>query len=289
MSAILVLGNAAIDLALRLDRLPVTGETVLATGRHQDVGGKGLNQAVMAGRAGATVRLLAALGDDGDALLIRQALARENIPLADLQTVPAPTDRSVVLLGSQGDNMIVTAGMAASSLGPEVAASACARQEPGDLLLVQGNLCPKTTLTALQAAKDRGMRIVANPAPWWFDWTPLLPLLDVAVVNEVEAREMAARPSAEPPSFSLIVTRGPQGAELCEAGRKWQVDAPPAKAVDTTGAGDVLVGVLTAGLAQGMTLERALRWGVAAASAKVQRLGTLSVFPDAAELATLRP
>jgi sugar/nucleoside kinase (ribokinase family) len=51
----------------------------------------------------------------------------------------------------------------------------------------------------------------------------------------------------------------------------------------------VLVGVLVAGLAQGLGIERALTWGVAAASAKVCRAGTLAAFPTAAELAALRP
>ena len=86
-----------------------------------------------------------------------------------------------------------------------------------------------------------------------------------------------------------MVTRGRCGAELRLRGRCQPVQAPSVDAVDTTGAGDVLVGVLVAGMAQGLEIERALAWGVAAASRKVRRAGTLAAFPDAAELSALRP
>jgi ribokinase len=284
MSRVLVLGNAAVDLTLRMDRLPVQGETVLAARQREDMGGKGLNQAVMARRGGALVRLCAAVGDDPDARTIRDALAAEDIPPSDLVTVGSATDRSLVLLGSGGENMIVTLGEAARALEPEAATAACAWLGPGDILLVQGNLRADTTRAALEQAGRQGARRVANPAPLWFDWMPLLPMLDLAVVNEVEEAQLGGQAPA-----ALVVTRGRYGAELRRDGQRRQVNAPAVEAVDTTGAGDVLVGVLVAGLAQGLGIERALTWGVAAASAKVCRAGTLAAFPTAAELAALRP
>ncbi len=284
MSRVLVLGNAAVDLTLRMDRLPVQGETVLATRQRQDMGGKGLNQAVMARRGGAIVRLCAAVGEDADAGAIRDALAAEDISPGDLVTVGSATDRSLVLLGSGGENMIVTLGEAARALEPEAAMAACAWLCPGDILLVQGNLRADTTRAALEQAGRQGVRRIANPAPLWFDWMPLLPMLDLAVVNEVEEAHLGGQAPA-----ALVVTRGRHGAELRRDGQCRQVDAPAVEAVDTTGAGDVLVGVLVAGLAQGLEIERALAWGVAAASAKVCRAGTLAGFPTAAELAALRP
>ncbi|WP_027133562.1 PfkB family carbohydrate kinase [Geminicoccus roseus] len=285
MSTVLVLGNAAIDLTLRMERLPENGETVLAAHNHQDVGGKGLNQAVMARRAGASVRLAAAVGEDGDAAAIRHALAASGIAATDLIPVAAATDRSIVLLGAGGDNMIVTVGDAARSIGPDFAMAACAGLERDDILLVQGNLRADATVAALEAARRRGVRTMANPAPLWFDWSPMLPLLDLVVVNEVEERQIGGAGGAE----TLIVTLGRRGAEIRRDSGRHLVAAPPVEARDTTGAGDVLVGVLTAGLAGGMELDAALAWGVAAASTKVQRFGTLAAFPDAAKLAKLRP
>jgi ribokinase len=60
-------------------------------------------------------------------------------------------------------------------------------------------------------------------------------------------------------------------------------------AVDTTGAGDVVCGVIAAGLAQGLELAAALRWAVAAAALKVTRQGAFAGLPTVSELERLRP
>ena len=66
-----------------------------------------------------------------------------------------------------------------------------------------------------------------------------------------------------------------------------RVPAPAVTAVDTTGAGDVLAGVVAAGIDRGLPLLPAVRWAVAAASHKVTRPGTSSGFPTSDELAAL--
>jgi ribokinase len=58
-------------------------------------------------------------------------------------------------------------------------------------------------------------------------------------------------------------------------------------AVDTTGAGDVLAGVVAAGIDRGLPVLPVVRWAVAAASHKVTCPGTSSGFPTGAELAAL--
>jgi hypothetical protein len=46
-----VVGNAALDLSLRVAHLPAAGETSLAVETLYDLGGKGANQAVVAARS----------------------------------------------------------------------------------------------------------------------------------------------------------------------------------------------------------------------------------------------
>ena len=284
MSTLLVMGNAAVDLKYRMARLPVAGETVVASDHHQDVGGKGLNQAVAAHRAGARVRFVAAVGADLDAAAIRRFLTQEGIGTDDLVNVSAATDRSIVMFSEGGENMIVTLGEAALSINPEAIGLACAGLGQGDHLLLQGNLRLDTTLAACEHARRRGMQIMANPSPLLFEWTHLLPMLDLLVVNEVEAAQIDVRDVA-----NVVVTRGRTGADLRKDTETRHVDAVAVEAMDSTGAGDVLMGVMAAGRARGMELEAALRWGVAAASMKVGRIGTLSAFPTAFELEELRP
>ena len=90
--SILVVGNAVVDIAYRIRRLPQPGETLLASARTMDVGGKGLNQAVAARRTGAEVRLVAPVGRDKPARHIRDVFAREGLDPALLAVVDAPTD-----------------------------------------------------------------------------------------------------------------------------------------------------------------------------------------------------
>jgi ribokinase len=59
------------------------------------------------------------------------------------------------------------------------------------------------------------------------------------------------------------------------------------KAVDTTGAGDCLVGALAAQLAGGKPIRDALAYANAAASICVQRMGAAPSMPTAAEVAGL--
>ncbi|MGZ7015337.1 MAG: PfkB family carbohydrate kinase, partial [Acidimicrobiales bacterium] len=72
---VVVLGSLNLDRRLELERLPSPGETVAARDASTGPGGKGLNQAVVAARAGARVRFCAPIGGEPETRLLRAALA----------------------------------------------------------------------------------------------------------------------------------------------------------------------------------------------------------------------
>ena len=76
---VVVIGNATVDLSYDAPRLPAAGETVLARAKRVDAGGKGLNQAVVARRAGAEVVYCAPLGHDAPADVILERLGTEGL------------------------------------------------------------------------------------------------------------------------------------------------------------------------------------------------------------------
>jgi ribokinase len=85
-----------------------------------------------------------------------------------------------------------------------------------------------------------------------------------------------------------VVTLGAAGAHLLTGDTHDWLPAPEVTTVDTTGAGDVLVGVLAAALDAGIDLRAATVWAIRAASLKVTRPATISGFPTAVEVAELR-
>ena len=100
---------------------------------------------------------------------------------------------------------------------------------------------------------------------------------DIAVVNEIELEALGDQRPA-----TVILTLGARGARILPDGPAF--DAFAAQVVDTTGAGDALLGGLAAGLADGASLEQALRLGLATASLCVERHGCQPAMPVRAEV-----
>jgi ribokinase len=137
---------------------------------------------------------------------------------------------------------------------------------------------------------------VVNTAPGVPGAELLIAMADVLVLNAGEAAGLsdATAPDAAAEALgargpdSVVVTLGAGGAHLLTGGIHHRLPAPEVTTVDTTGAGDVLVGVLTAALDSGVDLRAATAWAIRAASLKATRHGTIAGFPTAAEVAALR-
>lgn len=293
---LLVLGNATVDLSYSVERLPVAGETLVAHDKRVDAGGKGLNQAVVAHRAGALVCLVAAIGSDHQADFILRHLDREHLSAEYLLRCDVATDESLIFIAANGENSIVSTTDAARRVTPEIASSAVDRHMADDWLMLQGNLSRATSEAALRRARERSMGTFFNPAPINFDYTGLWPLIDVLVVNEVESAQLTGVAGFEEAAQMLrnwgcgivIVTLGREGALCVGEDGVFRSAAPSVSVVDTTGAGDVVCGILAAGLALGQAPKDALRSAVVAASLSVTRRGTGAAFPSAEELSALR-
>ncbi len=78
-----VVGSANLDLVATTPRLPAPGETVLGTDYAEHAGGKGLNQAVAAARAGAATTFVGALGRDDAGRFLLDQLAAAGIEAVD--------------------------------------------------------------------------------------------------------------------------------------------------------------------------------------------------------------
>ena len=282
-----VVGNCTMDVIFAVDRFPAPGETLIARDRRIELGGQGVNQAVVARRFGADVRLVAPLGADADGEVAAAALRGEGIDPGALPRVAVATDHSIIYVAPDGENTIVSTAAAAESLTPHLVEAALARLGPGDWAMAQGNLTFETTRTALEAARARGARTFLNPAPVRWSAGALWGLCDVAVLNRLEAQILtgcaapaeAVRALRRAGVGLAVVTLGPDGALWAGPDGEGACAAAPTRAIDAAGAGDSFCGALIAALAAGRSAACALSVAARAAALTVARRGTHASFP----------
>jgi ribokinase len=286
-----VIGNVAVDSVIRVERFPRPGETIVALGGSEDLGGKGANQAVVAARCGAPVRLVAPIGDDALGERSRSSLACEGVETDGLTTSSYGTDRCVITVDGHGENTILSLIEAARHFNPIAETRIESWISPGDFIVLQGNLRPSVTRDCLTLAKSKGATTVLNPSPTYaaedYDWT----LVDLALVNRGEAVELAGGEAEEAAGAlckrgagAVVLTLAADGAVFFSAEETFHVTAPQVIAVDAVGAGDVFCGVLIAAKALGQSWREALAAAVDAASISVTRKGVLASFPSREEM-----
>jgi ribokinase len=292
MGRVLVLGNAGLDLGLKVRRLPARGETLLGNGASRAPGGKGLNQAVVAARAGAAVVFQAAISADAQGDAIADALRAEDCLVFDPLRLLHPTDFSLLMVLPDGENSIVSAGGCAAAFSTEAAVAFTQGAQRGDVLLLQGNLSADSTRAAAETASRRGATVLFNTAPLWWDVQALLPCCGVVVANRGEAEAITGLPDAAQAAAALrsagaavaIITLGAEGC-LVQQGERVEVHrAVPVSALDTTGCGDTFCGVLAAMLAGGRGLDDAVEGAQRAAAITATRPGAFAALPSREEL-----
>ena len=253
-----VVGSVNADLRFTVPALPRPGQTVLASSLSTSPGGKGGNQAVAAARAGASVQLVAALGEDSAADQLRAHLLANEVGLQGVVQLPGPSGSAVVIVDAAAENAIVVAPGANAHLS---LTSAGVRDvvADSDVVLLQLEIPIATAIAAAGVARAAGAVVMVNASPAGaapHDLLALSELADVVVVNEAEAREWHW------PVPHLVITRGARGASYLGDDERFDVPTPAVEAVDTSGAGDVFAGVLAAGWRHGH--EDALRRACAA-------------------------
>jgi ribokinase len=295
---IAVVGSANFDMVVRLPRLPCPGETVLGGEFYTAAGGKGANQAVAAARAGGRVAFVGRVGADSFGREIRRNLNREKIDTSALWATPGTaTGVALISVAPSGENAISVAAGANARLSPTDIDRARKIIEAAGFLLIQLEIPPETLLRAVETAAAAGAAVILNPAPASDLPGSVFGRLFMATPNETEAAALtgidvadessartAGRALLERGCVNVIVTLGKRGALLVTRSGARLFPAFPARAVDTTAAGDVFNGALAAALAEGRKVEEAVVFANAAASISVTRPGAQPSCPYRAEV-----
>jgi sugar/nucleoside kinase (ribokinase family) len=285
-----VVGDVVTDIVARHGDPLATGTDTAARIALRP-GGAGANVACWAARNGAAVRLLARVGRDSRDWHHTE-LVRCGVRPALRVDDELPTAVVIALVDAAAERTLVTDSGAAFRLGPE--------DWDGGLLDGAGHVhlsgylffsAAGRELAALvsKSARARGLPVSVDPASAGFLVRAGVPrfLADVAgtdllLPNEAEAALLSgnAEPATAAASLSaryggtVVVTLGAGGAVAAECGRVTvRVPAVPARAVDTTGAGDAFAGGLLAARLAGADLPAAVAAGCRAGALAVAGVG----------------
>jgi ribokinase len=295
---VVVVGSSNTDMIIKLDRIPRPGETILGGEFVTAAGGKGANQAVAAARAGGRVSFIARVGQDvfGD-----QAVAGFVKDRIDVEHVArdkaAPSGVALIFVARDGENSIAVASGANARLSPADVKKARKLIASAAVLVMQLETPLATVQAAAETAAKAGVSVILNPAPAQPLPDELLRLVSILTPNETEAElltgikvddEVSAGQAADlllaRGVQTVVITLGPRGAFVATEGLRKLIPGFQMQAVDTTAAGDVFNGVLAVALAEGQTLEQAVRFANAAAAISVTRMGAQPSAPKRKEI-----
>lgn len=289
--SVVVVGSANVDLVVDVPRHPRGGETILGENLRRTPGGKGANQAVAAARGGgADVTFVGAVGRDDDGELLLASLRQAGVRTDPVSLSELATGTALIAVTADGENTIIVAPGANSEVTIEDGTAG--RLGEADVILAQLEI-PLETVSSAARARREGATFVLNAAPSRPLPADVLEEVDVLVVNEPEAREVAGREgSLDELAAALnelvpavVVTLGADGAVVARRrADRTHVPAPKVRAVDTTGAGDAFCGVLAAALAAGTDLADAVHRACLAGALTATRSGAQTAVPSAEEL-----
>ena len=261
-------------------RFHVGGETLHATGFHEEWGGKGFNQAVAAARQGAAVAFLGKVGNEADSRAVCDFCRAEGIApsVRFPANSPRPTACAAILTDGTGETRVTVArgdeleaADVDSCFGDAIAAA--------DFLLLNNEVPEAVNLRASEVAAGSGVRIVYNPAPARPIPAELASRAFLFTPNESEEAALGDVPC------EVVTTLGARGCRIRSTG-----EIVPAvfcgKPVDSTGAGDAFTATLAVRLAEGESLRDACRAANAAAGESVTVRHVMPSLPRRRAIAT---
>ena len=300
-TGVVIVGSVTADVTTFSQRLPARGETILGDQFTLLLGGKGANQAVAAGLAGARTSFVGCVGDDLFHDLIVDGLSGAGVDLTHLRTVPGPTGIAHIRVDASAQNDIVMVPLANAQLSAEQIDVALEALAPTtSVLLTQLETPASLTLHITQRARQLGMTVVLDPAPAATLDAEVWRSIDIVTPNETEATlisgiEVTDAASAEEAGRwflaqgvgSAVITMAEKGSCVVTAEGTSFIEPIPVEPIDTTAAGDAYAGYLGAALAEGWTLADATRLASAAGAIAVTRQGASPSLPVRSEVDAL--
>lgn len=281
------------------------------------VAGDTFNVAATARRLGSRTGYVGLVGDDPSGEAVVEGARALGVDTSGLRRVPGRTGMYLVSTDPKGErsftyyrNDSVAKRLDSKAVADSPATSARAVHVSGISMALSPS-CRRAALAALRSAAVRGALTSydVNFRPALVDRAAAVRDASVAAglggllaVGCEEAAALAGVSSADGAvewgwslgAEDVLVSEGREGVTLGVGGpgrerRVLSVRAPEVQVVDTTGAGDVLVGAFLHGRLQGWDALHCLRFACAAASLSVKGRGALGALPSSEEVERILP
>lgn len=295
-----VVGSINMDLILKMEKVPNTGENVLGTDYGYANGGKGANQATALAKLGANVKMVGKVADDENGKTLIENLKSKNIDVTGVKTDGSQTGLAAIILDGEGKNRIVVYEGANAEISPRDAVNSI--DPDSDLLLVQFETAEDVVVDCVNYAIKNNITTVIDCGPAkQFN----LEKMQGATIISPNESETFALTGIEPTDEKSILQASEKLMERCRARfivlklggngcSLWDGKAlkifPPYKTqvVDTTAAGDCFTAALALEYLKSGDIEKACILGNKAGAIAVSRLGAENSMPSFDEINSMK-
>jgi len=298
--SVLVFGSLNLDLVTYADKLPAIGETIVGEKLLKFPGGKGLNQAIAARRAGSEVLMVGSIGNDADGDYLFDILKSENIDPKFITKTSEQTGIAVIEVSKSAENRIIIIAGANSKtrFSNEVLTSS----PSVTVSLAQLETPIAEVAKFIHESKAAGKITILNPAPIQKLDQQLLQDTDYLIANVTEASFLIgsavehlskdealtiARQLQKNGSKKVIITLGEQGSVYLDQEKELFTPAYKVKAVDTTAAGDAFCGAFATAISENKPVEYALKFASAAGGLAATKAGAVPSLPTQQEILSM--
>ena len=283
---ICVIGSSNIDQFSYISEFPSSGETLIGDSFETGFGGKGANQAVMAGLLGADVYMISCLGNDifGDSTI--NNFIENNVNVDHIQRVKVSSGVAPIWVNAKGENKIIVIPGANNEIDANKAKASLQEIENVSYLIGQAEIPMDVNHDVFDYAKQNNITTVFNPAPGKILESTFLKNIDWLIPNENEFQIISGLNMTDENilEFSktipcnLLITCGEQGVLYVDDDEIIKFKAPKVHAIDTTGAGDAFVGSFVYALTKDLKVNDAINLAIDKASLSVTKRGTQSSY-----------
>ena len=285
---ICVVGSANIDQISYVEKIPSDGETVFGDSYQMGFGGKGANQAVMAGLLGAEVFMICCLGSDVYKDMTIDNFKINGVATDYIQIVEGSSGVAPIWVDKTGQNRIIVIPGANNLISESKAIESLETIGNVDVLVGQFEISMEVNEAVFSYAFKNGVTTVLNPAPEGKTSDTLLKNTSWFIPNEIEFEEIYGETFNEQNLLSfarelqtnIIVTLGEKGCAYVENNSVTMFETESVNTVDTTGAGDAFVGAFSFALASKLNIPESIELALKKATVSVTKKGTQSSYKD---------